>query len=139
MIIIQTKASEQELEEKIIAILRREEINAERISFNSKRTFTFPNLTIDGKIQKVFQNGKEIALTRIEFNLLLFLAYNAGIVFSKKELFSAIWGSNSEDTLKVVANTISNLRKKTRDGISGQTYIHTVRGGYMFSVPQMNL
>lgn len=139
MIIIQTKASEQELEEKIIAILRREEINAERISFNSKRTFTFPNLTIDGEIQKVFQNGKEIALTRIEFNLLLFLAYNAGIVFSKKELFSAIWGSNSEDTLKVVANTISNLRKKTRDGISGQTYIHTVRGGYMFSVPQMNL
>ncbi len=139
MIIIQTKASEQELEEKIIAILRREEINAEHISFNSKRTFTFPNLTIDGKIQKVFQNGKEIALTRIEFNLLLFLAYNAGIVFSKKELFSAIWGSNSEDTLKVVANTISNLRKKTRDGISGQTYIHTVRGGYMFSVPQMNL
>ena len=139
MIIIQTKASEQELEEKIIAILRREEINAERISFNSKRTFTFPNLTIDGEIQKVFQNGKEIALTRIEFNLLLFLAYNAGIVFSKKELFSAIWGSKSEDTLKVVANTISNLRKKTRDGISGQTYIHTVRGGYMFSVPQMNL
>ena len=139
MIIIQTKASEQELEEKIIAILRREEINAEHISFNSKRTFTFPNLTIDGEIQKVFQNGKEIALTRIEFNLLLFLAYNAGIVFSKKELFSAIWGSNSEDTLKVVANTISNLRKKTRDGISGQTYIHTVRGGYMFSVPQMNL
>ena len=120
MIIIQTKASEQELEEKIIAILRREEINAEHISFNSKRTFTFPNLTIDGKIQKVFQNGKEIALTRIEFNLLLFLAYNAGIVFSKKELFSAIRGSNSEDTLKVVANTISNLRKKTRDGISGQ-------------------
>ncbi len=139
MIIIQTKASEQELEEKIIAILRREEINAEHISFNSKRTFTFPNLTIDGEIQKAFQNGMEIALTRIEFNLLLFLAYNAGIVFSKEELFSAIWGSNSEDTLKVVANTISNLRKKIRDGISGQTYIHTVRGGYMFSVPQMNL
>ena len=139
MFIIQTKASEQELEEKIIAILRREKIDAEHISFNSKRTFTFPNLTIDGKIQKAFQNGREITLTRIEFNLLLFLVYNARIVFSKEELFSAIWGSNSEDTLKVVANTISNLRKKTRDGISGQTYIHTVRGGYMFSVPQMNL
>ncbi len=139
MIIIQTKASEQELEEKIIAILRREKIDAEHISFNSKRTFTFPNLTIDGKIQKAFQNGREITLTRIEFNLLLFLVYNARIVFSKEELFSAIWGSNSEDTLKVVANTISNLRKKIRDGINGQTYIHTVRGGYMFSATQINL
>ena len=139
MIIIQTKASEQELEEKIIAILRREKIDAEHISFNSKRTFTFLNLTIDGKIQKAFQNGREITLTRIEFNLLLFLVYNARIVFSKEELFSAIWGSNSEDTLKVVANTISNLRKKIRDDINGQTYIHTVRGGYMFSATQINL
>ncbi len=132
MIIIQSKACERELEEKIIALLRQEEIDAEYISFSSKRSFQFQNLLIDGNLQQVFQDGKRLALTRIEFNLLMFLVCNEGIVFSKEELFSAVWG-NSEDTLKVVANTISNLRKKMGDGCGSQTYIHTVRGGYMFS------
>lgn len=136
MIIIQSKESEQELEEKILAILRRERINAEQFSFSSQQTFTFNSLTIDGKSQQVFQNGKKVSLTRLEFNLLMFLACNAGTVLSKEELFCAVWGRDNEDTMKVVANTISNLRKKIGDGGSNQSYIHTVRGGYVFSAPR---
>ena len=37
---------------------------------------------------------------------------------------------DSADTLKVVANTVSNLRRKMG---GSQTYIRTVRGGYVFS------
>ena len=138
MIIIQSKESGQELEERILAILKREQIDAEQFSFSSQYKVTFPDLTIDGKSQQVFQNGKSVALTRIEFNLLLFLACNAGTVLSKEELFCAVWGQNSEDTIKVVANTISNLRKKIGDGGSDPTYIHTVRGGYVFIAPLRN-
>lgn len=137
MIIIQSK--ERALEEKIIDILRREKIDAEYLSFSSQRIFTFPNLTIDGKLQQVFQNGRRLPLTRLEFNLLMFLACNSGIAFSKETLFSAIWGHNSEDTLKVVANTISNIRKKIGNVQSGQGYIRTVRGGYIFSAPHINM
>ena len=138
MIIIQSRESGQELEERILEILKREQIDAEQFSFSSQYKVTFSDLTIDGKSQQVFQNGKKVALTRIEFNLILFLACNAGTVLSKEELFCAVWGRDSEDTIKVVANTISNLRKKIGDGGSDQTYIRTVRGGYVFSAPQMN-
>ena len=135
MIIIQSKESEYELEERILEILRQEKIEAEQFSFSSQYKLDSPALTIDGRTRQVFRNGREIALTRIEFNLLLFFACNTGIVLSKEELFYAVWGRDSEDTMKVVANTISNLRKKLGDGISNQPCIRTVRGGYIFSAP----
>ena len=129
MIIIQANGAEGDLEEKILALLRREDIAAERVSLSSRHTLTFPELTIDGRSQQAFQNGTALALTRIEFNMLL-LASNPGVTLSKEDLFSAVWGRDSADTLKVVANTVSNLRWKMG---GSQTYIRTVRGGYVFS------
>lgn len=126
MIIIQANGAERELEEKILALLRREDIAAERVSLSSRHTLTFPELTIDGRSQQAFQNGTALALTRIEFNMLLFLASNPGVTLSKEDLFSAVWGRDSADTLKVVANTVSNLRRKLG---GSQTYIRTVRAG----------
>ena len=63
-------------------------------------------------------------------SMLLLLASNPGVTLSKEDLFSAVWGRDSADTLKVVANTVSNLRRKMG---GSQTYIRTVRGGYVFS------
>ena len=130
MIIIQANGAEGDLEEKILALLRQEDIAAERVSLSSRHTLTFPELTIDGRSQQAFQNGTALALTRIEFNMLLFLASNPGVTLSKEDLFFAVWGRDSADTLKVVANTVSNLRRKLG---GSHTYIRTVRGGYVFS------
>ena len=90
MIIIQANGAEGELEEKILALLRREDIAAERVSLSSRHTLTFPELTIDGRSQQAFQNGTALALTRIEFNMLLFLASNPGVTLSKEDLFFAV-------------------------------------------------
>ena len=79
MIIIQANGAEGDLEEKILALLRREDIAAERVSLSSRHTLTFPELTIDGRSQQAFQNGTALALTRIEFNMLLLLASNPGV------------------------------------------------------------
>ncbi len=65
MIIIQANGAEGDLEEKILALLRREDIAAERVSLSSRHTLTFPELTIDGRSQQAFQNGTALALTRI--------------------------------------------------------------------------
>ena len=74
-------------------------------------------------------NGRKVSLTRLEFDLLLMLASHEGQIFSKEELFRAVWGQNCDDTLKVVANTVSNLRKK----LAGcGSFIHTTHGGYAF-------
>ena len=49
----------------------------------------------------------------------------------KKELFDAVWGKDCADTLKVVGNTVSNLRKKLAFcGLDG--CLCTVGGGYAF-------
>ena len=47
MIIIQANGAEGDLEEKILALLRREDIAAERVSLSSRHTLTFPELTDD--------------------------------------------------------------------------------------------
>lgn len=131
MIIIKSK--DAGLEEKILKILEREQIHAEQFSFSSQYQFAFPGLTIDGKSQQAVRNGMPVALTKTEFNLLLFLASHAGRAVSKEDLLAAVWGRDSEDTLKVVANTISNLRGKIGGRENGGKYIRTVRGGYMFA------
>lgn len=133
MIIIHSKKDGQELENKILNILKRENIDTSQLLFSTQYNYSFGNLTIDGNSQQVFSNGKKIALTKIEFDLLLFLITCAGKVLSKEDIFRAVWGSESEDTIKVVANTLSNLRKKIGDN---SDYIHTVRGGYMLSINQ---
>lgn len=130
MIIIQANGAEGDLEEKILALLRREDIAAERVSLSSRHTLTFPELTIDGRSQQAFQNGTALALTRIEFNMLLFSPAIRGSRFPRRICFSPCGAGTAPDTLKVVANTVSNLRRKMG---GSHTYIRTVRGGYVFS------
>lgn len=88
MIIIQANGAEGDLEEKILAFLRREDIAAERVSLSSRHTLTFPELTIDGRSQQAFQNGTALALTRIEFNMLLFPPAIRGSHFPRRICFS---------------------------------------------------
>ena len=84
---------------------------------------------LDGMTHEVSCNGRKVSLTRLEFDLLLMLASHEGQIFSKEELFRAVWGQNCDDTLKVVANTVSNLRKK----LAGcGSFIRTTHGGYTF-------
>lgn len=133
MIIIHSKKGGQELENKILNILKRENIDTSQLLFSTRYDYSFGDLKIDGNSQQVFCNGREIALTKIEYDLLLFLITCTGKVLSKEDIFRAVWGSESQDTIKVVANTLSNLRKKIGEN---SDYIRTVRGGYIFSVNQ---
>ena len=129
MIVIKTRQPDPELEQKIRMLLEREHIEAEQISSGSQEKLVFPGLTLDGMTHEVSCNGRKTSLTRLEFDLLLILASHEEQVFSKEKLFRAVWGQNCDDTLKVVANTVSNLRKKLADCGS---FIRTTHGGYTF-------
>ena len=129
MIVIKTRQPDPELEQKIRMLLEQEHIEAEQISIGSQEKLVLPGLTLDEMTHEVSCSGRKAFLTRLEFDLLLILAFNEGQVFSKEELFCAVWGQNCDDTLKVVANTVSNLRKKLADCGS---FIRTTHGGYAF-------
>ena len=130
MIVIKTRQPDPELEQKIRMLLEREHIEAEQISIDSWEKLVLPGLTLDGMTHEVSCKGRKVSLTRLEFDLLLMLASHEGQIFSKEELFRAVWGQNCDDTLKVVANTVSNLRKK----LAGcGSFIRTTHGGYTFA------
>lgn len=95
---------------------------------------TFSELEIRLHQHQVFQNGKEIHLTRLEYSTLVFLASNPGTVFTKAQIFEAVWNMDSDSCYSSVVNVIYNLRKKIEPDSKNPTYIKTVLGiGYKFS------
>lgn len=88
-----------------------------------------------GRISNIQRDGNAIWYTiQTQPALLRFLAENVGKRLTKADIFRAVWGEDSADTMKVVANTISNLRRKMGTDCHGCDYIQTVPGGYCLPV-----
>jgi DNA-binding response OmpR family regulator len=89
-------------------------------------------LTLFPERQKVLKNGREVYLTRTEFQLLLTLARRPGMIFTREELLEAVWEGESQFVVDRVVNVhVRNLREKLEDDPANPTLILTVRGtGY---------
>ena len=84
--------------------------------------------------RRVLKDGADISLTRLEYGALCYLAASPGRVFTKTQIFEAVWSMESESCLSNVANVIYNLRKKIEPDSQNPTYIKTVLGmGYKFA------
>ena len=95
---------------------------------------SFPGLEIRQSQRRVFQDGEEVNLTCLEYNALVFLASNPGIVLTRTQIFEAVWNMESDTCHSSVANVIYNLRKKIEPDSRKPTYIKTVLGmGYKFA------
>ena len=85
--------------------------------------------------RRVFVADEEKFLSNKEFDLLLFLAENPNIVFSKDTLFERIWGLDAVGNTATVTVHINRLREKLESGPVPVSYIQTVWGaGYRFKV-----
>lgn len=94
------------------------------------------SLVIAPRYRKVLLQGTPIELTRIEFDLLYFMARHPGQVFSRKELYDYVWNDyyelGGDETVK---SHIKALRKKIA-GL-GRDIIETVWAvGYRFIPPE---
>ena len=79
---------------------------------------------------RVYKGEQELELTGREFKLLLFLARNPDIVFSREQLVLKVWGSDSDVEPGNVDNYISFLRKRLRE-LKSSCQIKTIYGsGY---------
>ncbi|MHB8077260.1 response regulator transcription factor [Desulfosporosinus fructosivorans] len=84
---------------------------------------------------RVYVGDEEIRLTSKEFELLLFLATNPNIVFTKDNLFNSIWGQEAMGEVPTVIVHINRLREKIEEDSSNPCYIETVWGaGYRFKI-----
>lgn len=90
-------------------------------------------LRIDKTARRVFVNGEEKAFTTKEFDLLTYLAENPNRVFSKDELFRAIWDMDSVGDIATVTVHIKKVREKIETDTANPQYIETIWGvGYRF-------
>lgn len=116
---------------RVSALLRRYmEFNTENAAASC---ITAGNLTINVSGRQVQKGQKQIELTAKEFDLLLFFAQNPGQVFTKKQIFHAVWKEEYAFDDNNIMVHIRRLRKKIEDNPDNPTYIVTVWGvGYKF-------
>ncbi len=89
------------------------------------------SLLIDQMEHKVLKNGQEIALTRLEFDLLAALAKEPGRVFTREALLSEVWGYQHAADTRLVNVHVQRLRSKIESDADNPEHVLTVRGvGY---------
>ena len=88
------------------------------------------DLVVDPLSRQALLNGKDLRLTRKEFDLLFCLASNTGQVFSREQLYNHVWDEHSAYNVdEVVKAQIKTLRQKLN--MTGNEYIKNVWGiGY---------
>lgn len=117
-----------ELNARIKSIIRRR-------NFKGGNTLDYNEIQITFDSRKVTISGKEIVLTKKEYDLLLYFITNQSKVLDKEAIAEHLWGDNMSlmaDSYDFIYTHIKNLRKKLIDAGSID-YIHTVYGiGYQF-------
>lgn len=112
----------------------REDIEVLKHKAVHKGELCFEGLYIDKRKRIVVRKKNEIDLTYTEFEILLLLAQNAGIVFSKEQIYDRVWKEPYYGDYNIVMSHIRNIREKIEDNPSKPVYIQTVWGvGYRFN------
>jgi DNA-binding response OmpR family regulator len=97
----------------------------------------FRGLTIDPAERRVIRNGRDVPLTHTEFDLVSFLAANAGEVVSRERILSCVWGYEIPIATRVIDVHVRNLRRKLEPDPARPRYILAVPGiGYRFTNPR---
>lgn len=115
-----------ELEARLNALARRASIEHKHAEL-----ITIDDLEIDSKAKQVRRGGELITLTAKEFNLLHYLANNAGMIVGREKILDNVWNINFDMNTNVVDVYINYLRKKI-DKPYENKLIHTIKGlGYV--------
>lgn len=118
----------EELSARINALYRRNKLRgAENICFDA--------FSIDVLSKRLYYDGEQLALTKKEFEMLMYFIVNKNRVLSKASIAEHLWGDHFDqhDNFDTVYVHMMNLRKKLSH-VSGKDYIKTVYGmGYKFT------
>ena len=126
----------RELVARIRAILRRTR-GGEKTGAEIPELLRVGEVELDPAARSVFQNGRPVDLTSVEFNLLHALLREAGRVVTREHLVDAVLGRKFSPFDRSIDMHVSKVRKKLGDGENGTEHIKTVRGvGYIYARPR---
>jgi len=119
--------SVRELMARIRAVLRRP---GPRQKFEE---FAFGDVRVHLRARQAFKAGREVRLTRKEFDLLRYLVEHPGEVITRDRLLDEVWGYDRFPTTRTVDTHILRLRQKFEDDPERPAHILTAHGqGYRF-------
>jgi len=96
---------------------------------------TIGDLAIDVQAHQILRAGKQMSLTRLEFDLLVALAKEPGRVFTRDALLSEVWGYRHSTDTRLVNVHVQRLRSKIEHDPERPEIVVTVRGvGYKAGV-----
>lgn len=118
----------KELMARIRALLRRTRAASE-LPFELR----FDDVAVDFLRYVALRDGKNVEMTRKEFDALRFLAGHAGKVVTRDQLLKEVWGYDSSPISRTVDNHVAGLRSKLERVPAHPEHIRTVHGvGYKF-------
>lgn len=110
----------------------------ERLKGNDKSSseiISHGGLEINTSSHRVLVYGKEIQMTSKEYSVLLLLASNPNVVFTKEHIFDKIWGDEFYGDTATIPVHIQRIRKKIEKDPSNPEFIETLWGtGYRFKL-----
>jgi DNA-binding response OmpR family regulator len=108
---------------RIRAVLRRS-----RRAEKPPASLSAGDVRIDVPARRSWIAGRELTLTRKEFDLLVRLARNAGQVVTREDLMNDVWDENWFGSTKTLDVHMAALRRKLGEGAAAPRHIQTVRG-----------
>jgi DNA-binding response OmpR family regulator len=85
------------------------------------------DVVVDPRRHVATRNGRELGLTRREFDLLDVFVRHPGQVLSRDQLLELVWGYTTDVETNVVDVFVGYLRRKLEAG-GEERILHTVRG-----------
>ncbi|OUQ51424.1 winged helix-turn-helix domain-containing protein [Lachnoclostridium sp. An118] len=127
-IILRITESSGKVTERLLA-----EFDAIQTVKEKKEVINYSGLCIDPIQHQVSYEGSALPLTETyEFQTLVYLASQPGRVFTKEQIYQAVWKEEPVDVSSAVFCIIGNIRQKLRK-VTKKEYIQTVWGvGYKF-------
>ena len=121
-----------ELLARIHAVLRRQSAAEARTDAKPLR---FADIDVNLATRQVHRAGELVAMTNLEFELLVFLIENPDRVFTREQLLNRVWGVQHTGSPRTVDNFVGQLRAKLEKMPNKPNHLVTVRSkGYRFNL-----
>lgn len=119
------------LEAKLKAVLRRVAPATGASSTGQAAPLAIGDVVVDRRSLVVTKGGRHLDLTPMELRLLLEMAGNVGLVLSRQQLLTSVWGQDYLGDSRLVDACVQRLRAKIEDVPAEPQLLRTVRGfGY---------
>ena len=127
-IILRTTVASGKVTEQLLA-----KFDTAKPATESDEVLQYSSLCIDSVQHQISYQGKVLPLTETyEFQTFVYLASQPGRVFTKGQIYQAVWKEEPVDVSSAVFCIIGNIRQKLRE-VTTKEYIQTVWGvGYKF-------